>query len=349
MKITNADSLLSALSLFSADIASDRLLVQGAGGNISFKFADSIFVKASGKHLAEAIEDEIFLELNERTALDNVRRFGTFSSSDIRGEGKLRPSIETPLHVLMPHSVVVHLHAIPVLAHLVKQNGERTMRSLLNTDVDFTWIPYARPGKELAEAVARVISEGQVADVLMLESHGLVIGAPSFAEARQTIELICSKLEVAERLTTHEPDLEALRDLQSLGYSPSSEPSIHQIAMLVDGLEDLREIWAICPDQVVFLGSYPHLYTSIQEFRGERTKNPRPEGPPYAIILGCGVILNSTASQAQIEQLFCFSEVLLRQEDPRDIAVLTQQQIESLVEGDDEKYRISLARQRGAF
>ena len=46
---------------FCSDIGGDAFLVQGAGGNVSWKDGDTLWVKASGTWLSEAKYKEIFL------------------------------------------------------------------------------------------------------------------------------------------------------------------------------------------------------------------------------------------------------------------------------------------------
>ena len=42
-------------------LGEDQLLVQGAGGNISWKEDDTLWVKASGTWLSKALQENIFL------------------------------------------------------------------------------------------------------------------------------------------------------------------------------------------------------------------------------------------------------------------------------------------------
>ena len=49
---------------FCAWIGKDPLLVQGAGGNVSWKDGDTLWVKASGTWLADATEKDIFVPVD---------------------------------------------------------------------------------------------------------------------------------------------------------------------------------------------------------------------------------------------------------------------------------------------
>ena len=52
--IQNNNSIKESVEEFCHKIGQDELLVQGAGGNISWKNGNELWVKASGKWLADA-------------------------------------------------------------------------------------------------------------------------------------------------------------------------------------------------------------------------------------------------------------------------------------------------------
>ena len=135
------DTLKTAVIEYCSIIGSDPLLVQGAGGNVSWKEGDTLWVKASGTWLAEAAEKDIFVPVDLqhlRTAIEK----GDFSvTPKVLGDSVLRPSIETLLHALMPHRVVVHLHAIEILAHLVRDNCQTDFQLLLDASIHWTTVP----------------------------------------------------------------------------------------------------------------------------------------------------------------------------------------------------------------
>lgn len=45
-------------------MSKDKLLFQGAGGNTSIKDDKSLFIKASGKWMNDALKEEIFVKVN---------------------------------------------------------------------------------------------------------------------------------------------------------------------------------------------------------------------------------------------------------------------------------------------
>ena len=58
------EPLLNALCIFCEKIGADKSIIQGAGGNVSIKIDDIIWVKASGTWLADANRKNIFVPLN---------------------------------------------------------------------------------------------------------------------------------------------------------------------------------------------------------------------------------------------------------------------------------------------
>ena len=124
----------AAIAKFCAELGVDPLLVQGAGGNISWKDETNaiLWVKASGTWLAEAMQKDIFVPVNLLHLRHAIQRHDFSVIPQLQGESVLRPSIETLLHALMPQRIVVHLHAIEILAHLVRVDCEENIQSLFD-------------------------------------------------------------------------------------------------------------------------------------------------------------------------------------------------------------------------
>ena len=180
--------LKSSVIQFCADIGGDPLLVQGAGGNVSWKDGETLWVKASGTWLSDAATDNIFVpvDLND---LQKAIDIGNFSvTPTLISDSDLKPSIETLLHALMPHPVVVHLHAIEILAYLVRRNCEEELASLLGNKVPSVIVDYFKPGAELAAAIKNTLNDNRDAKVIFLKNHGVVIGGANINEIQTNIE-----------------------------------------------------------------------------------------------------------------------------------------------------------------
>ena len=119
---------LADLARYSAELGRDPEQVQAAGGNTSLKERGILWVKASGMWLADALARDVFVPV----ALDPVLEAVAADAADPvtgavvaeRNAHGLRPSIETTLHALLPHRVVVHTHSVRTIALAIREDGE---------------------------------------------------------------------------------------------------------------------------------------------------------------------------------------------------------------------------------
>src|SRR5262245_52636510 len=102
--------ILNELRRMSARVGKNILLVQGAGGNSSVKDGDVLWVKASGTWLADAENEDIFVPVALSAARAALARGDERVPLAPNANTTLRGSIETALHALMPHPVVLHVH-----------------------------------------------------------------------------------------------------------------------------------------------------------------------------------------------------------------------------------------------
>ena len=80
----------------SALIGRDSMLVQGAGGNTSYKSDDKMWIKASGKWLSDSMEEGIFIPVDVVKIKQNIKNNKDNPLEDSYVINKtLRPSIET--------------------------------------------------------------------------------------------------------------------------------------------------------------------------------------------------------------------------------------------------------------
>ena len=90
------------------------------------------------------------------------------------GENRVAASIDTPLHAFLPFAHVDHLHPDWAIALAASANGSRKLAQF-NKEFDrkIVWIPWQRPGFELALMIARSVEEHPGAEGLILGGHGL--------------------------------------------------------------------------------------------------------------------------------------------------------------------------------
>jgi rhamnose utilization protein RhaD (predicted bifunctional aldolase and dehydrogenase) len=325
---------------FCARIGADPLLVQGAGGNVSWKDGDVLWVKASGTWLADAKATDIFVPVDLSHLRQVIANQDFGSKPNIVGDSKLRPSIETMLHALLPHKVVVHLHAVEILAYLVRANPVVDFHRLIGDAVEWVFVDYFKPGAELAQAVSAHIAGHPDVDVIFLRNHGVVVGAESIAGIKQIIDGLTLTFgsDVGEHFPKQE---ESLMPKQVDGYVYSQHDDLHQLARNIEYFDYLQTKWALYPDQIVFLGPSPYVYKSHNEFM--RVRDKFNELPEVIFIYGEGVYVLPDFSKAKAAQLLCYYEVLRRQKSMSQLRSLSDSQVFELTDWEAEKYRKQLA------
>src|SRR4051812_40097926 len=164
-------------------------LVQPGGGNTSLKENDTLLVKGSGTDLRTIGRDGFTrLSLSRLSALGDAESMGDaemmrFMASCMTAEGPA-PSVETPLHALLPYKVIAHTHDVATmsLTNIRDAEAKRLIDELFQGQI--VYLPYVRPGFPLALAVSRMVggTGGRPGGVipagaigLTLAHHGLVL------------------------------------------------------------------------------------------------------------------------------------------------------------------------------
>jgi rhamnose utilization protein RhaD (predicted bifunctional aldolase and dehydrogenase) len=329
------------VSRYCARLGADPLLVQGAGGNVSWKEDESLWVKASGTWLAEAAEKEIFLPV-DLAHLKHALARGDFSVTPrVLGMSPLRPSIETLLHALLPHRVVVHLHPVEVLSHLVRDDCRSLLESRLGSAVSWALVDYHKPGAALAQAVSAALSGKHCPDLVLLKNHGVVIGGCDVEEVSGLLDWLIGRLAVAQPPSAAgKARQRAVLAIGSERYHAVDSPEVQTLAFPAL-FECLQQKWALYPDHVVFLGAQPFCYASATELSEELARGNKPE---LVFVQGEGVFAAPGFSLAKKAQLRCYHDVLVRQSPDALLTVLDAQQVAELLNWDAERYRQNVAK-----
>lgn len=343
-------TLQAELARWCAELGRDPLLVQGAGGNVSWKEGRTLWVKASGHWLAAAEREEIFVPVDLPAMQAGLAAGEWAVAPQVRHGSSLKPSIETPLHALMPQPVVVHLHPVELLPWLVLEDARAALQAVLGADLpQWVMVDYQRPGAPLAAAVAAACRE--VADVALvfLRNHGVVLGGASVAEVQQLLATLLARLtrsevvgEAASACGTI-PPAAASPALSALGFLPSTEVSVHRLVTEPLLFRRLQENWALYPDHVVFLGASPQVFRSEEEAVAALTGAT--ELPDLIFVENVAVYLRPAFSAAKAMQLRCYYEVLRRLPTDWALRCLREDEIGALLDWDAEKYRQTLAKQ----
>jgi rhamnose utilization protein RhaD (predicted bifunctional aldolase and dehydrogenase) len=331
-------SIAKQVKAFCAHIGTDPLLVQGAGGNVSWKDGNLLWIKASGMWLADAEVKEIFVPVNLKILNTEILRNNFSVMPLVENKSELRPSIETLLHALMSHRVVVHLHAVEVLAHLVQIDAEQKIAKLFEDSFKWIFVDYFKPGAELAKEIFDQLKNKPESDIVFLRNHGIVVGGQDVGEILAKINLLTSiaSIEVT-KVTSEKMPIRRESDFLALGYMPHKDYSIYALFNKNLFLDRTRNEWALYPDHVVFLGSKATILE--KNFTLDDLIEAASHQPPFIFAVDEGVYEQINVKATQLSQLRCYYDVMSRQTGSDNLSVLSAQQINELLDWDAEKYR----------
>jgi rhamnose utilization protein RhaD (predicted bifunctional aldolase and dehydrogenase) len=321
-----------ALRHYSAAIGADPALVQAAGGNVSLKRDGVLWVKASGTWLAHAMRQDIMVPVDlpallaavARRDAEAVEHAATFVVRGLDATG-LRPSIETTLHAMLPHPVVVHVHCVETMAWASRRDAAEVLAPKL-AGLRWGFVPYVRPGAPLTFAMLEVLHPDT--DVLVLGNHGLVVGGADTAAAGALVAEVARRLRRPVRAAPP-PDFAALeREAAGTEFRPAEHDAhgtaTDQLALAV------ARIGSLYPDHVIFLG--PGIVTDAGTERARR------------VVPGAGVLLRKDASPGAHALARCLADVTARLDPAEPIVALTAAQDGELLGWDAEKYRQQMNR-----
>jgi rhamnose utilization protein RhaD (predicted bifunctional aldolase and dehydrogenase) len=326
----NAVTEFEDLRKLSAHLGADPLLVQAAGGNTSIKQDDTMWIKASGTWLQDALTKDIFVPLDiqalTKALLANspdCENCLPFVRQDLNALG-LRPSIETSVHGRMPQQVVLHVHCVNTIAWAIRNDAEHQFAKRLQ-HFNWSFIPYARPGLQLSLAIAQNLKVGS--DVMVLQNHGLAVAADTVADAAALLSAVVKALECPHR-DNIEPNQDTLNELcRNTDYVPAAHATTHFAALdpmaFVLGCSKVYY-----PDHVVFLGT--QIATDIKG------------NAPAVALENIGVLIHKQAKSSIEPMMRCLADVFLRTDTKAKLKALSALEIDQLVNWDAEKYRQTL-------
>jgi rhamnose utilization protein RhaD (predicted bifunctional aldolase and dehydrogenase) len=341
--VTDTDeSEMHDLLALAARLGRDPLVIQGPGGNISLKRDGVMWVKASGTWMAEAMERPILIPIDVAAVLEGLaagdpacETCEPFVRRDLT-DLALRPSIETTLHAVMPQRVVVHVHCVETIATACLSDAAERLAAPLS-GLDWSFVPYVRPGASLGRAMAEHLAAGT--NVVVLGKHGLVVAADSVAEAARLRADVSQSLARMPRAVTG-PDRKALEAVAGDGYAIGDDDSSHAIATDPINLAAAR-LGSLYPDHVVFLG--PGIVTTEAGERAiDAARRCGRTGVPLIVVPGAGVLVHETATPGARALIRCLADVTSRLGSDDPISPLSANDEAQLLNWDAEKYRQSL-------
>ncbi len=341
MKNTAFDAVKDLCTKLGADIT----LVQGAGGNVSYKQGNDFWIKASGTWLADANRSAIFVHLDLQKVLACVDEGKNDFKTCILEDIGLRPSIETSLHAILHQAVVVHVHSIHSLSWVVRTKGKEQVAERLK-GLNWAWVDYVRPGLPLARVIQSILKEKPETNILLLANHGVFVAAETASDASNLLSEVEKRL-----LPPAQPSKEVcqtkLDELAKSLPAGSRLPSNPKVNLLGQDprFTELAISGSLYPDNVVFIGP---SFSVVAPSDPQALKDALAATPFCAIVEGLGVVLGPNCSESVEAQLECL--ILLCPTLPAisELKYLSNNQVAELLNWDEEKLRQALDKSRQA-
>ena len=173
-------------------LGADLRITNFGGGNTSAKFeipdpftgkpVRVLGVKGSGGDLGTAAKEGFaLLYLNRFDDLQNLYRGREHEDEMVAyypqaafGSISVAPSIDTPLHALLPFAHVDHLHPDWGIALAAAANGRQKMEEFNQRfHRRLVWLPWQRPGFDLALRLREAVDANSGCDGIILGGHGV--------------------------------------------------------------------------------------------------------------------------------------------------------------------------------
>jgi rhamnose utilization protein RhaD (predicted bifunctional aldolase and dehydrogenase) len=304
---------LARLRLLTARIGANPLLTQASTGNSSIKLGGVLWIKASGKWMADAMREDIFLPLDLAEITGDCLRRDVDPSRRYPGA-----SVETAMHAVLPHRVVVHVHSVNTIAWAIREDAAVQLRHKLD-GIRWQWIPYVASGLPLSAAIERAYHACPDTDVFVLGNHGLVVGGAN----PNAVEDLLLKVEVRLALSpraAHPADYSALEEIcRNSSWELPDDDQIH--ALGADPIcRTLLSGGMLYPCQAIFSN---HQYRHC----------------PFVIVEGKGVLVSGTMTPAELAMLSGLAQVVTRLDAHAPVRYLSQAELETSDTVEGSRYR----------
>ncbi len=197
-----------ALFLYRSNLlGSDLRLTNYAGGNTSVKIqetdpvsgqpAEVMWVKGSGGDIGTLTRAGCANLYVEKLHQLKARYRGLEFEDEMVGLFEYclfdpkcaTPSIDTPLHGLLPFKHIDHLHPDALIAIAASQDGEAIMHEIWGDTLG--WLPWQKPGFDLGLQLEKIVADNPGLRGVILGGHGLFTwGETSYDSYINTLEVI---------------------------------------------------------------------------------------------------------------------------------------------------------------
>jgi rhamnose utilization protein RhaD (predicted bifunctional aldolase and dehydrogenase) len=301
-------------------IGNDPLLTQASTGNSSAKLDGVLWIKASGKWMADAMCDGFLLPLDLAEVRECLRK--RVDPSD-RYPGA---SLETALHATLPRRMVLHVHCVDTIAWAVRRDAPVQLERLL-AGLPWQWVRYVASGLPLSQEIERAYSACPEADVFVLGNHGLVICGEDTKAIEDLLGEVRRRLAVPAR-EAHPADYGALGEVtMDSPWELPDDDGLH--ALGTDGVS--RAILAggvLFPCQAIFSGSATlELFRPVPYADWGEDWRRRHSDRPFLIIEGRGVVVSRTIAPAELAMISGLAQVVQRLGATTPLRYLTEAEI----------------------
>jgi rhamnulose-1-phosphate aldolase/alcohol dehydrogenase len=188
-------------------LGADLRLTNYAGGNTSVKLMETnpltgepvevMWVKGSGgdigtltkKGCANLYVDRLHALKNRYRGLEFEDEMVGLFDHCLFDPKCAAPSIDTPLHGLLPFKHIDHLHPDALIAIAASRNGEAIMHQIWGDQL--AWLPWQRPGFDLGLKLEETVRNNPNLRGVILGGHGLFTwGETSYESYINTLEVI---------------------------------------------------------------------------------------------------------------------------------------------------------------
>lgn len=309
------------------------MLVQAATGNTSVKLDGVLWIKASGKWLAHAGQDEILVPVSLAETLRRVEtNTDPAGQTAIVGGQTLGTSVETAMHTVIPHRVILHVHSVNVIAWAVRADGEEQLKPRL-AGLDWQWIPYLPSGLPLAGAIQAAVAKDPKTKVFILANHGLVVCGNSPEEAEALLRDVETRVAITP-VAVHEPNWEELNVIAGrTGWRVPANPAAHIFGMCPMARRIVQG-GILYPCQAIFLSSHVPVFS-----RYVTASDVAETSSAYFVVDGLGSLLRQRQNPVEGLTLAGLAQVVLRLPEGAPLAYLTQQEVNDLLCADVYHYR----------
>lgn len=242
-----------ALFLYRSNIlGSDLRITNYGGGNTSCKTIEKdpltnekvevMWIKGSGGDIGTLTRSGIAGLYTERLRnlkkvykglYDEDRMVGLFNHC-IYDLDSRAPSIDTPLHGLLPFKHIDHLHPDALIAVAAAKDSEKVTKEIWGDTMG--WVPWQRPGFDLGLQLEKCLNENPGIRGIVLGSHGLFTwGDTSYECYINSLEVIETASDYIEKKIKEQGEVFGGQKVESLPAKDRKEKAA-QLMPLLRGL-----------------------------------------------------------------------------------------------------------------